>query len=87
MNFLIDVVAWLIAPEHWVGSNGIPTRIAEHLLLSGLTAVVAVLIALPIGVWCGHTGRGGFLAQRTKHAADHFCLPVKIDQALFGQTG
>ncbi len=62
MTFLFDVIAWLTAPEHWAGSNGIPTRIAEHLLLSGTTAVVAVLIALPIGVWCGHTGRGGFLA-------------------------
>ena len=38
------------------------TRIAEHLLLSGVTAAVAVLIALPIGVFFGHTGRGGFLA-------------------------
>jgi osmoprotectant transport system permease protein len=62
VTFLFDVIAWLTAPEHWAGSNGIPTRIAEHLLLSGTTAVVAVLIALPIGVWCGHTGRGGFLA-------------------------
>jgi len=62
VSFPLEVLAWLTAPEHWVGSNGIPTRIAEHLLLSGLTAAVAVLIALPIGVWCGHTGRGGFLA-------------------------
>jgi len=62
VTFLFDVIAWLTAPEHWAGSNGIPTRIAEHLLLSGTTAVVAVLIALPIGVWFGHTGRGGFLA-------------------------
>ena len=62
MTFFFDVIAWLTAPEHWVGSNGIPTRIAEHLLLSGTTAIVAVLIALPIGIWCGHTGRGGFLA-------------------------
>jgi osmoprotectant transport system permease protein len=62
VTFLFDVIAWLTAPEHWVGSNGIPTRIAEHLLLSGTTAIVAVLIALPIGIWCGHTGRGGFLA-------------------------
>jgi osmoprotectant transport system permease protein len=62
MSFLLEVVAWLTAPEHWVGSDGIPNRIGEHLVLSGLTALVAVLIALPLGVLFGHTGTGGFLA-------------------------
>jgi osmoprotectant transport system permease protein len=63
MNFLIDVGAWVLDPSHWVGSNGIPTRIIEHLVLSALTSVVAVLIALPIGVVLGHTRTGGFLAM------------------------
>jgi osmoprotectant transport system permease protein len=62
MSFLLQVAAWLSAPEHWVGSDGIPNRIGEHLVLSGLTALAAVLIALPAGVFFGHTGRGGFLA-------------------------
>jgi osmoprotectant transport system permease protein len=62
MSFLSEVLAWLAAPEHWVGSDGIPTRLGEHLLLSSLTAAIAVLIALPVGVILGHTGRGGFLA-------------------------
>jgi osmoprotectant transport system permease protein len=62
MSFLLQVAAWLTAPEHWLGSDGIPNRIGEHLLLSGLTALAAVLIALPVGVFFGHTGRGGFLA-------------------------
>src|SRR5579864_4312655 len=62
VNFALEVVAWLVAPEHWAGSDGIPNRLAEHLLISGVTAAVAVLIALPIGVLFGHTGRGGFIA-------------------------
>jgi osmoprotectant transport system permease protein len=62
VSFFFEVFAWLTAPEHWVGSDGIPNRIGEHLLLSSLTVVVAVLIALPIGVIFGHTGRGGFVA-------------------------
>jgi osmoprotectant transport system permease protein len=62
VSFFFEVFAWLTAPEHWVGSDGIPNRISEHLLLSSLTVVVAVLIALPIGVIFGHTGRGGFVA-------------------------
>jgi osmoprotectant transport system permease protein len=62
VTFFSEVLAWLIAPEHWVGSDGIPTRIAEHLLISGVTAAAAVLLALPLGVVLGHAQRGGFLA-------------------------
>ncbi|HEY0581865.1 MAG TPA: ABC transporter permease, partial [Chloroflexota bacterium] len=62
MSFLVEVFAWLTDPQHWVGSDGIPNRIGEHLLLSGVTATVAVLIALPLGVFFGHAGKGGFVA-------------------------
>jgi osmoprotectant transport system permease protein len=62
MSFLVEVVDWLTAPQHWAGSDGIPNRIAEHLLLSSVTIIVAVVIALPIGVVFGHLGRGGFVA-------------------------
>jgi len=62
MSFLLSVVEWLTAPSHWVGSDGIPTRILEHLVLSGLATLLAVLVALPIGVLFGHSGRGGFFA-------------------------
>lgn len=62
VSFLLDVVSWLSGAEHWVGSDGIPNRVGEHLLLSTATAIVAVLIALPVGVLFGHTSRGGFLA-------------------------
>src|SRR5919205_3533637 len=62
MGFFASVVAWLTSPAHWVGADGIPTRIGEHLLLSGLATLVAVLVALPVGLYFGHTGRGGFFA-------------------------
>ncbi len=62
MDFVLAVIAWLAAPEHWTGSDGIPNRVAEHLLISGLTAIAAVLLALPIGVLFGHSGKGGFIA-------------------------
>jgi osmoprotectant transport system permease protein len=55
-------LAWLADPTHWAGANGIPNRIREHLLLSSVTTLVAVLIALPVGVILGHFNRGGFLA-------------------------
>src|ERR687885_951969 len=62
MEFLLSVAAWLTSPTHWAGSDGIPTRIGEHLLLSGLATALALLLALPAGVIFGHVGRGGFFA-------------------------
>jgi osmoprotectant transport system permease protein len=62
MEFAQAVVAWLTAPEHWVGSDGIPNRIGEHLLISAITTAAAIALALPFGVLAGHTGRGGFVA-------------------------
>lgn len=34
----------------------------EHLLLSGAAIAIALVIALPIGLWLGHKHRGSFLA-------------------------
>lgn len=62
MDFVLAVVAWLADPAHWAGSDGIPNRLAEHLLISSVTTVAAVLIALPVGLLFGHTGKGGFIA-------------------------
>ena len=62
MSFLQAVVAWLLDPTHWQGSDGIPTRIAEHLALSALAVLTSLAIALPIGLALGHSGRAGFVA-------------------------
>jgi osmoprotectant transport system permease protein len=62
MSFFNEVAAWLTDPSHWTGSDGIPIRLGEHLLLSAVITLAAVAIALPIGVVSGHSGRGGFLA-------------------------
>jgi osmoprotectant transport system permease protein len=34
----------------------------EHLKLSGISMAIACALAVPAGLWLGHTGRGGFLA-------------------------
>lgn len=62
LAFLASVAAWLVDPTHWQGSDGIPTRLGEHLLVSGASVAAAALIALPIGIGLGHLGRGGFVA-------------------------
>jgi osmoprotectant transport system permease protein len=37
-------------------------KTVEHLVLSGATIGVSLLIAIPLGVWLGHLHRGSFLA-------------------------
>ncbi|HEX4743236.1 MAG TPA: ABC transporter permease [Candidatus Limnocylindria bacterium] len=62
MDFLASVVAWFADPQHWRGDDGIPTRVWEHVQLSGVSVAIAAVIALPLGLYLGHTGRGGFVA-------------------------
>jgi osmoprotectant transport system permease protein len=62
MSLLIDSVRWLASPLHYQGSDAIQTRILEHLELSALAVLVAAAIALPVGLYLGHTGRFAFLA-------------------------
>ena len=57
-NVATDTFAWLSDPENWSGSAGIPVRLAEHLFYTGLVMVIAIAIAVPIGLFVGHTGRG-----------------------------
>ena len=62
MAILESVMRWLADPAHWQGSDGIPTRLVEHLQLSGESVAIGALIALPIGIGLGHFGRFGNLA-------------------------
>ena len=55
---LMEVVAWCTDPANWSGTSGIPNRILEHLVLSGLAIGIGCLIAVPLGLFIGHTGRG-----------------------------
>jgi osmoprotectant transport system permease protein len=57
-----DVIQWLTDGAHWQGSEGIPLRVWEHLKYSLVALAIAGVIAVPLGLWVGHTGRGRFLA-------------------------
>ncbi len=56
------MIAWLLDPANWSGPNGIPIRMAEQVGISAISLLIAGAIALPVGVWIGHTGRGATLA-------------------------
>src|SRR3954471_16979462 len=57
MDILSQAIAWLTNPAHWQGPNGIPVRMTEHIAISVVSLAIALVIALPIGIWVGHTGR------------------------------
>ena len=58
MNIVAETVAWLSNPANWSGPNGIPVRFAEHVGISLAALLVALAIALPAGLYVGHTRRG-----------------------------
>jgi osmoprotectant transport system permease protein len=57
MELVEGVGRWFLDPANWSGSNGVPARISEHLVLSGVSMAIALAVALPIGLAIGHTGR------------------------------
>jgi osmoprotectant transport system permease protein len=57
MEGFAEVVAWFTAPEQWDGRNSIPLRLWEHVSLSAVSIAAGVALALPLGLYIGHTGR------------------------------
>ena len=62
IELLTEPRPWLTSGAQWSGPDGIAHRLLEHLQYSLLATLVAALIALPVGLLIGHTGRGAFLA-------------------------
>ncbi|MFN2488917.1 MAG: ABC transporter permease [Actinomycetota bacterium] len=61
MNPLSELWQWLSDAANWSGSAGIPTRVVEHIQISGLAVVLALVVALPMGLFIGHTRRAEFV--------------------------
>ncbi len=62
MSFLGDVWQWFL--DNWSSGigGGIWERTLEHLQISALSVLIALVIALPPAVLLGHLGRGGTVA-------------------------
>src|SRR5579864_3655987 len=86
MSLLGRVFQWFANPAHWTGTDGIPTRLVEHLQLSGESVAIGALIALPIGIVLGHYGRFGDVAiniSNVGRAVPSFAILVLAFQ-IFG---
>ncbi len=59
MNAFRSAVVYLNDPLNWTRPRGILDLTGEHLRIAGLALLFGVLIALPVAMALGHTGRGG----------------------------
>lgn len=69
MRYLVESFAWIADPAHQGGPDGIWARMGEHVAYAALGVVLACLVALPLGWWVGHTGRGRGLTVALSGAA------------------
>ena len=56
-----EVFTWLNDPAHWRGTfamTGIVDQLLAHIRYSVIALLIAIAIALPLGLAIGHTGRG-----------------------------
>jgi osmoprotectant transport system permease protein len=64
-----DAWHWFFQSAQWSGVDSIPTRLGQHLYYSGVALLLAVAIAVPLGLLIGHTNRGGFAVVNLANAA------------------
>jgi osmoprotectant transport system permease protein len=58
VNFFLDAFAFILDPANWAGSQGIGARLLQHLGITALSVGLAAVVAVPLGLLIGHTGRG-----------------------------
>ncbi len=60
MNYINQAVVWLNDPLNWTNpGTGILALLVQHLRISAAAVLLGCLVAWPLGLWLGHSGRGG----------------------------
>jgi osmoprotectant transport system permease protein len=65
----MNLFDYLRDPANWTGETGIGYLLLQHLGYTVAAVAIAALIAIPIGILIGHTGRGSFLVIGLSNAA------------------
>jgi osmoprotectant transport system permease protein len=68
MSFFSYAWDWVTTDANWHGSGSIPQQILAQLGYSALPLLIAALIAIPVGVLIGHTGRGTIVVVNVANA-------------------
>jgi osmoprotectant transport system permease protein len=61
VNFVERAISYVLTADNWTGPVGLAARILEHLEYTALAVGASALIAIPVGLIVGHTGRGTLL--------------------------
>jgi osmoprotectant transport system permease protein len=61
VNFIERALSYVSTADNWTGPVGLAARILEHLEYTALAVGASALIAIPVGLIIGHTGRGTLL--------------------------
>jgi osmoprotectant transport system permease protein len=62
VNVFGDTWDYLLDGASWRGQDGMLELLVQQLLLSVTALGIAAAVGLPLALWLGHLGRGGFLA-------------------------
>jgi osmoprotectant transport system permease protein len=62
VTIFLDTWDYLTAASSWTGEGGMLQLLLQQLLLTVTALLIAVAVGLPLALWLGHLGRGGFLA-------------------------
>lgn len=57
-----DAFGYIFNEANWSGPQGIGAFAAQQMLLTVTSLALGALIGLPVALWLGHQGKGGFLA-------------------------
>src|SRR4051812_9613486 len=62
MTVISDAWDYLTTWANWTGDRGMLHLMQQQLLLTVSALVLALVLGLPLALWLGHLGKGGFLA-------------------------
>lgn len=62
MSTWAQFVDYISTWSNWTGDAGVLHRLEQHVALTGVAVGVAAAVALPLGLFLGHLGRGGTVA-------------------------
>jgi osmoprotectant transport system permease protein len=89
MTVFSDTWRYLTTGANWSGDGGMLELLLQQLLLSVSALALAVLVGLPVALWLGHLGRGGFVAINVSNigrAVPTFALLALLVTADFPGT-
>jgi osmoprotectant transport system permease protein len=65
----MNLFTYISTPANWSGPDGIVHFLLQHLGYTAAAVAIAAVVAIPLGIIIGHTGRGGLLVIGVSNAA------------------